>query len=69
MVNDYIYFAIKTDKFFIIFTLKNIEMTTIFNFILGNIVPWLYIKARGCCMHVFLVVMYFCQIGWQNVLL
>ena len=39
------YFVIKTDNTFIIFTFSCSK----------NIVPWIPIKARGCCMHVFLV--------------
>ena len=54
------YFVIKTDNTFIIFTFfcKNIErvkMTTIFKYFMFEIYGCLDTNARGCCMHVFLV--------------
>ena len=62
------YFVIKTDNTFIIFTfLKNIDsvkMKTISKSqtrntsCSENIVPWIPNKARGRCMHVFLIILY-----------
>ncbi len=57
-----IYFVIKTHNFFIIFTFlgKNIErvkMTTIFKYFMFGKYGCSDTNARGCCMHVFLVLL------------
>ena len=54
-----IYLVVKTDNLFIIFTfLKYMEMvklTTIFKWFMFGKYSSCVGKARGCCMHVFLV--------------